>query len=341
VKNLVQASASSLILAASMAFAQPVETTTTLAVTSGGVAVTAVAPRTVITLTATVTAGGAAVTPGQVNFCDAAAKACADIHLLGTAQLIQSGPDASTAVLKFVPGIGIHSYKAVFLGTNSNAASSSDVSSLTVTGQFASTTTIAQSGSPGNYTLTATVTGNSSFAPGGAVSFLDTSNSNYVLGAADLLLGNGAPVFDFSNSWNTSGPAPNLSPGDVGADFASAVTGDFNGDGKPDLAVNWLNEDYSVSGDNAELVIFLGNGDGTFTAAPQPSPLNGYAVDSSVVGDFNGDGKQDIAGQVVNVRGIEVQVALGNGDGTFHQLTPGPIFSYPGESEWQYFVVGD
>lgn len=100
-----------LFLPASMAPAQAVATITTLAVTAGGVSVSAVAPGTVITLTATVTAGGAAVTPGQVNFCDATAKACSDVHLLGTQQLTSSG----TAVLKFVPGGGIHSYNAVFL----------------------------------------------------------------------------------------------------------------------------------------------------------------------------------------------------------------------------------
>src|ERR1039458_4441615 len=130
-------SAISLMMAASAAFAQGAATTTTLAVTAGGVAVTVVAPGTVITLTATVNAGGAPVTPGQVNFCDATAKACSDIHLLGTAQLTSSG----TAVLKFVPGGGVHSYNAVFLGTNGDAQSSSGAASLTVNGSYPTTPT--------------------------------------------------------------------------------------------------------------------------------------------------------------------------------------------------------
>ena len=53
------------------AWAAPTPTITTLSVTSGGNALTTVAPGSVVTLTATVTAGGTPVTPGQVNFCDA------------------------------------------------------------------------------------------------------------------------------------------------------------------------------------------------------------------------------------------------------------------------------
>jgi hypothetical protein len=60
-------------------------TITTLTVTSGGSAVTTVGSGSVVTLTATVTTGSTPVTPDQVNFCDAAATYCTDIHLLATA----------------------------------------------------------------------------------------------------------------------------------------------------------------------------------------------------------------------------------------------------------------
>src|ERR1700722_14256896 len=91
------------------AWAAPAPTITTLSVISGGNAVTTVAAGSVVTLTATVVAGSTPVTPGQVNFCDATAMFCTDIHLLGTAQLTANG----TATLKCRPEVGTHSYKAV------------------------------------------------------------------------------------------------------------------------------------------------------------------------------------------------------------------------------------
>src|SRR5213082_390700 len=66
--------------------------------------------------------------------------------------------------------------------------------------------------------------------------------------------------------------------------YASTV-GDFNGDGKQDLAVTNVTTN-SVS-------ILLGNGNGTF-GAPATFPV-GSTPTSVAVGDFNGDGNQDLA----------------------------------------------
>ena len=157
-------------------------TSTTLTVTSDGSAATTVNSGSVVTLTASVTAGTTPLTTGQVNFCDSSAKSCTDIHLLGTAQLIQTGPSARSATLKFRPGIGSHGYKAVFAGTKTYLVSASSAASLTVTGAlYPSTTTIVQSGSASDYMLTATVAGPGLLSPTGNVSFLDTSSANAVL----------------------------------------------------------------------------------------------------------------------------------------------------------------
>ena len=284
-------------------FGQPGPTTTTLAVTSSGAPVTAVASGTVVTLTATVKSGTTAVETGQVNFCDATAPHCTDIHLLGTAELTSAG----SAQLRFVPGIGSHSYKAVFVATNTDQSSSSSASALTVTGsKFATETTIAKSGSAGNYTLKATVAGTGgTAAPTGTVSFLDTTNRNQVLGTAALEIG--ATGLSWTNSQS---PATDISPNSV-------AVGDFNGDGRTDLAV-------ANSGSNT-VTILLGNGDGTFTATAV-SPATGKLPVSVAVGDFNGDGKADLA--VANQGSNTVTILLGNGDGTFTATAVSPATGY-------------
>ena len=271
--------------------------TTTLTVTVGGSAATTVAAGTAVTLSASVTSAAGAVSPGQVNFCDATAPYCTDVHLLGTAQLTAAG----TATVHVVPGIGARSYKAVFLGTGNNAGSVSAPAALVVTGKFPTTTTIAQSGSAGNYSLTATTQGIGSLLlpPTGTVSFLDTSNGNMALASAALGGATSAIQQAAANS-----PATGTEPTFV-------AVGDLNGDGKLDLAI--ANHGLPGGPSGGSVSILLGNGDGTFTAAASPGTGNGaYAV---AIADFNGDGKADLA--VTNSADNTVSVLLGNGDGTF------------------------
>ena len=86
----------------------------------------------------------------------------------------------------------------------------------------------------------------------------------------------------------------------------AVVVGDFNGDGKADLAL--------TNGAFGTVTVLLGNGDGTFTAAA--SPATGSYPSFIALGDFNGDGKVDLA--VANGDNT-VTVLLGNGDGTLRQ----------------------
>jgi hypothetical protein len=77
---------------------------------------------------------------------------------------------------------------------------------------------------------------------------------------------------------------------DAGDNPHSVAVGDFNGDGKQDLAVATEPEPTYNYG---KLAILLGNGDGTVSA---PSYFDaGNTSDSVAVGDFNGDGRQDLA----------------------------------------------
>jgi Bacterial Ig-like domain (group 3)/FG-GAP-like repeat len=294
-------SAFSFVFAAALASvqAQTAATTTGLAVTSGGNAVTQVVYGNAIELTATVTANGAAVAPGQVEFCDATVNYCTDIHLLGLAQLSAAG----TATITLIPAVGPHSYRAVFLGTHTDAGSSSAVSTLATTPPvlYPTTTDLTASGNPGDYTLTATITGGHPVPPTGTVTFIDTSNANYVLGTA--------PVSElttlFALSFFDAG-----SPQASGAPSQSALA-DYNADGKADLALT--GNGASLFNPNGQVDVMLGNGDGTFTLLPNFPPLVGASA--AVSGDFNGDGKVDLA--TMQSFGGYITILLGNGDGTF------------------------
>ena len=66
--------------------------------------------------------------------------------------------------------------------------------------------------------------------------------------------------------------------------------------------------------------VLLGNGDGTFQSAKTTTARAPYCPRLSVfvaVGDFNGDGKPDLA--VANQDSNSVSVLLGNGDGDFRR----------------------
>jgi dienelactone hydrolase len=108
---------------------------------------------------------------------------------------------------------------------------------------------------------------------------------------------------------------PNSSP-------RALATGDFNGDGKLDIAV--ANEQFSVA-------ILLGNGDGTFGPPTVYGP--GSDLNTSIAaGDFNRDGKLDL----VVTSYTAASILLGNGDGTFRA---GP--TYTTGSHLASVAVGD
>lgn len=131
-----------------------------------------------------------------------------------------------------------------------------------------------------------------------------------------ILLGNGDGTFQPQTDYA------------AGQDANWVTVGDFNGDGKLDLAV----ADGQGNSDTSAALILLGNGDGTFQS-PVSYPLNTNAA-SIATADFNGDGKLDLA--VVDNIGV-VSILLGNGDGTFQPRVDYPVSSFP----WGSISIGD
>lgn len=136
----------------------------------------------------------------------------------------------------------------MFLGTNTYTASSSNASSLNVTGTvgpIATSTAIAETGSWGNYALTATVTeAGKTTVPTGTVSILDSSNGNSILAIGSL----GAAVAGVG--W------PNPKSLSNTLDTYFVLVAYLNGNGIPDL----------VLGSN-QVAIYLGNPDDLFSRA--------------------------------------------------------------------------
>jgi hypothetical protein len=121
-----------------------------------------------------------------------------------------------------------------------------------------------------------------------ATFYLDEQPTPYVF------LGNGDGTFQTSKG--------------IGQPLETLAVGDFNGDGIPDLA----GTTYDTQNFTGMVSVLLGNGDGTFTtASAYPLPA---IPESLMTGDFNGDGKLDVA---VADQASGVYVFLGNGDGTF------------------------
>jgi trimeric autotransporter adhesin len=128
-------------------------------------------------------------------------------------------------------------------------------------------------------------------------------------------VGNSVAIL-FSNGDGTFKPAAS-SPVTVGPSPDSVAVGDFNGDGKADLAV--ANSSFPLGG---SVTVLLGNGSGAFTQAGNSPVTVGDRPESVVVGDFNGDGKADLASANND---DTVTVLEGNGDGTFTQAASSPV----------------
>jgi hypothetical protein len=140
------------------------------------------------------------------------------------------------------------------------------------------------------------------------ISSLDTSLTGTATVTVENPGGGSSNVGYFSITRQTSFKAHNQAAGE---NIQRVLAAELNGDGKLDL-VGVLNANNAIG-------VRLGNGDGTFQREVQYSTASGPGY--AAVGDFNGDGKLDLAVLCSNV----VSVLLGNGDGTFQAHMDSPV----------------
>jgi len=130
----------------------------------------------------------------------------------------------------------------------------------------------------------------------------DLAVANQNANNVSILLGNAPP------NAGTFLPAVNYA---AGTNPLSVAVGDFNADGRPDLAV--ANFNFSSTGNVSILLSNAPPNAGTFQAAVNyPAGTNPSYL---AVGDFNADGRPDLA--VANYNSSNISILLANANGTF------------------------
>jgi uncharacterized protein (TIGR03437 family) len=124
-----------------------------------------------------------------------------------------------------------------------------------------------------------------------------------------VLLGNGDGTFrELPGQTFSDGK---LFPSGIGEFPSAIVVADMNGDGKLDAVFGY--GDFAVDGDYRMVSVCLGNGDGSFQTAMAIAV--GERPSSVALGDFNGDGKPDLA--VANETSNNVTALINQGSGAF------------------------
>ncbi|MBD1828331.1 DUF4347 domain-containing protein [Microcoleus vaginatus GB1-A2] len=142
----------------------------------------------------------------------------------------------------------------------------------------------------------------------------DLVTANNATNNVSLLLGNGDGTFGAATYFG------------VGSRPYTVAVGDFNGDGNSDLA--------TANQTSNNVSILPGNGNGNFGAATNINLSVGSNPYFVLVGDFNKDGKSDLA--TANSGSNSVSILLQNADGTLGAATNFSVGNSP-----NYIAIGD
>ena len=233
-----------------------------------------------------------------------------DLNADGTADLVVGNPVAKVVNVLLGKGDGTFADRVVFpSGGNGSSETASaalgdvngdgkmDLVLATRTSQGGQVNVLLGDGD-GNFGASIDITGTT--GPCSLLSLLDLDGDRTL----DLVL----EVDDVLSIWHGEGDGT-FAPGidfrtGTGEDATSGALGDFDGDGRPDLAVTFESQGFGW------VRVLLGRGDGAFSTTPE-YPIGGEAG-MSALGDLDGDGVLDLA----TANGT-ASVLLGKGDGSF------------------------
>ena len=157
---------------------------------------------------------------------------------------------------------------------------------------------------------------------------LGVGNGNLLADPNPLWAGNTVNVVIGGNTYTSDRPYPRI-----------IVSGDFNSDGKPDLA--WSNDYRNVIGTQVAGTIGVAINNGTATPFTDASVTATGAIGNNPYGliatDLNDDGKLDlVAANSPSLGNGSVSVLLGNGNGTFQPALNTAVGTRP-----RYLAAGD